>query len=160
MKTIISQTKLNLLKKPFISLNTRTFAAYLKKFNAEVSLENNQSVAKLSDVSIDIKNPLEMLLGVLGSCELHTLQFHAGKRKVPLDKVELKINAEYDSSYFLGIKEGKNTYNFIEVEVNVYSKEADKTKLAEVVQAGLERCPVANTLKYAGIKFTEKVNYL
>lgn len=160
MKTILSQSKLNLIKKQLLSIKSKTFAVNIKKFNAEVTLENNKSQAKLSDVAIDIKNPLEMLLGVLGSCELHTLQFYARKQSVMMEKVEIKINAEYDPSFFLGIKEGRNTYEFIDVELNVYSKEEDKKKLTEAVQAGLERCPVANTLKYAGIKFSEKVNYI
>jgi len=155
---MLRQSNFKLLKSQIYNSSRRTFA--LKTFNASVTMENNHSMAKLSDVSLDIKQPLEMMMGVLGSCEIHTIQFHAGKNKINLDKVEIKIKAEYDVDYFLGIKQGRNTYSYIDIEVDVHSKENDKKKLGEIIEKAMQTCPVASTIRLAGIKMNEKINYL
>ncbi len=138
--------------------NLRTFT--VNQYNVTVTTENHKSIAKISDGSIEVKRPLEMLLGVLGACLMHTLKYNSEQDKITFDKAEAKIHAEYDNEIFLEKKAGKNTYSFINVDIYVHTKESDKDKAIETVKKTFNICPVASTLRLAGIKMNENIKFL
>jgi uncharacterized OsmC-like protein len=139
----------------------KNFAKIQKYTTTNVHEAGKLTTTLSKGVTIDNRSPPEGLLGLLGACKVHSIEYQAKIRKVPIEKITIECKGEYDSEHFMGLKkEGRNTYEFINIETTIQSSEKDKKKLEEAVHKGEEHCPVLNTLKYAGIKITTKYNYL
>jgi len=149
---------LSISKNNFYSFNLKTFT--VNQYNVTVTTENHKAIAKLSDTTIEVKRPLEMLLGVLGTCLMHTLKYNSEQDNILFQKSEAKIHAEYDNEILTGKKSGKNTYSFINVDIYVHTKESDKSKARETAKKTFNMCPVASTLRLAGIKINENKKFL
>ena len=146
--------------KNFLNFSKKFFTANTKIFKASTVSEGNKTISKSPSGEFEIKAPLDALLGCAGSCEAHMIQMMAKKQKVPIEKIEVDVKGEYDLDVIMGVKKGPNTYTQIDVETRIFSSEQDKQKLEQTVKKGMEMCPVLSTLKLAGIKITEKINFL
>lgn len=148
----IAFKKFGLGKAPF-----RTFA--VKLFKTHNVFENGKTTSTLSDQSLQINHPIEGLLACAGTCEIGSIGYFAKLNKVPIDKIEVDVNAEYDMEHFAKKKSEPNTYKSINLEVKIFSSEQDKKKLEETVKKGMETCPVLSTIRLAGVPIKENVTY-
>ena len=138
------------------SLSQKSFG----KLVGSTSFDGKTELTKCKDINSQIKAPPDALIGVLSACELHSIMHHVKANAVKVEKIEVNVDAEYDSNRYLEKAPGPNTYSYINIEANIYSSEKDKAKLEKAVAKGIERCPILNTLKLAGVPIKEKVNYL
>ena len=133
----------------------------VKKFVSSSFTDGDIVTSKVgANDTLVIKAPLQDLLGVLGTCEINSIKFHAKNNNVVIQKMEVDCKAEYDLNVYLGTSKNPNTYSFIDIETRVLSIEKDRSKLEATVEKGIETCPVLSTLKLAGIKINKSVKYL
>lgn len=144
----------------FYKLGLRNFSNL--KFSANVIGQHTKTDVKLAGnpTTIEIKAPLEGVLGSVGACEVHMIELAAKKTKVDIQKIEVDIKGEYDTGVLYGTKKAPNTFDNIDMVTKIYSNEQDKAKLKETVEMGVKMCPVLNTLRLAGIKINEKIEYI
>ncbi len=161
--------KLHLFKTPFLKPSLNAFNSLTKrdfsgvnhfKVSTVHTRESNKTTSKSEKEEYEIKAPLEALLACAGSCEVHSISFFAKKNKIPIEKIEIEIKADFDTDIFTKNKEGINTYSFIDVETKITSLEKDKDRLRETVEMGIKKCPVLNTLNLSGIKINKTIKYI
>ena len=132
----------------------------IKHLKSQTILENGIHLSTLGNEKVDIKSPLDSIMAVAGTCEIHTIQYYAKVNNVNIPKIDIDVKGDYDMDIFMDKKQGSNTFSNIDINVKVYSSETDKNKLKQVVEKGMSKCPVVSTLKLAGAKITENVEYL
>ena len=123
-------------------------------------LENRKNISFIGDDKIEIKKPMEMMMAVAGTCEINSIRYFAEIDDVKIKKIDVEVRGEYEMDLLIGKKEGPNTYTSINVDTKIYSEEEDKNKLAQVVQKGIDNCPVLSTLKLSGIKININTHYI
>ncbi len=153
-------TKNFIKNRSIFQISLRNFS--LRKFKSITVSDKNGEISKQGDngSQLSIKQPLQDLLACLGTCEIHSVHFCAKQSQVPIEKMEVNCQAEYDVDLFMGKKEGRNTYSSIDIEVIVSSSEKNREKLDQTVKKGMELCPIYNTLSYAGIRINKTTKYL
>lgn len=137
----------------------KRFTSNVKTFVVSAANDGRKILATNGKETFEVKSPMEQMLVCGSTCEIHTILMIAKMRKCSIDKVEVKMTGEFDLDTFTKDKPGKITFSKIDVQTDVYSKEEDKIKLEETVNMGMEKCPVLNTFKYAGIEINKKINY-
>jgi uncharacterized OsmC-like protein len=91
-------------------------------------------------------NPVELILGALGSCQEITYRAYATALGIPLDGVSVTLDGDIDLRGFFAVDESVRAgYNAIRGTVKLESSapEADLQKLREVVNG---HCPVLDIL--------------
>jgi uncharacterized OsmC-like protein len=91
-------------------------------------------------------NPVELILGALGSCQEITYRAYATALGIPLDGVSVTLDGDIDLRGFFAVDDSVRAgYNAIRGTVRLDSSapEADLQKLREVVNA---HCPVLDIL--------------
>lgn len=152
-----------------ITTNFKVFS-FIKNFSIKISnirtfkvstyTEDSKCLAKVSSGTYEMKEPLEMVLANAGACEISTIKYYAKKNKVPIEKIEVDLRAEYDGDIFKDKKEGINTFSKVDVEIKIQSSEKDFKKLDQVIKKAIEKCPIINTLELAGIDVQKNILYL
>jgi uncharacterized OsmC-like protein len=141
----------------FNKFSSFNFAA---KFKTKAFYQNGEASTDLGENKLTkIEQPMGAILGILGACETKSIMFQAKQAKIPIEKLEIQTNSEYDlANYLDDNKKQKNTYSQpIDMHIIVSSSEKDKAKVEKVVKVGEEKCPVAQTLKNGGIVFNTKI---
>jgi uncharacterized OsmC-like protein len=157
-KNLFLRNKLNM--RNLLQYSKYNFAQ-IKNFKSTTVAEGTKEKTSIPDLNdIHIKTPLDVLMGALSACEVHSILFQAKKDGVKIEKVEVDAKGQYDLDVYLEKTKGKNTYTQIDVEARIKSSESDKKKLEEVVQKGEELCPVLSTLRLAGIKINSTIKYI
>jgi len=91
-------------------------------------------------------NPIEHLLAALASCLLIAIKFHAQKRKIRIDEIEVETKGFLDLRGFMGIGDVKPGLQKIEVNLRIKSPEPEE-KIKELIEFVEAHCPVADTLR-------------
>ncbi len=162
-------SKFNTLKT--LNNTSKSFSTTLRTYKANTTFENGKEISIISSDtpqnSYDFKTPLAALLGVLGACEVHTIQYYFKKHNIQADKISVDVKADFDVALFIGAKEinsseNRNTYSHVYIDINIKpsSESTDKDKVASVVNEAIGRCPVYSTLKLAGVPMDKTVNYI
>jgi uncharacterized OsmC-like protein len=93
-------------------------------------------------------NPVEQLLGALGSCLAIGYTANASVRGIQLEELRLELEGHIDLPVFLGLREGHAGYP--DIAVRVYLKaDAPQQRLEELHQHVLRTSPVGQTLEKA-----------
>ncbi len=158
MYTLIKNANKSLNYKNIYLFNRYFFAA---KFRGITTVSGGKEETKTTSVPhLEIKQPLDLLLGALSACEVHSILYNTKSAGIPLEKIEVEVKGEYDLDIYLGKKQGRNTYTSIEVEARIQSNYEDKKKLEESVKKGEEQCPILSTLRLANIPIKSTIKYL
>jgi uncharacterized OsmC-like protein len=89
----------------------------------------------------------EILLGVLASCLTHTYLIGAAQRNIPLDRVQVRFEAENNDAAFLGLSTDDPPYPFnIRAVVRVESGAAQE-ELKELHDYAAQTCPLTRLVR-------------
>jgi uncharacterized OsmC-like protein len=93
-------------------------------------------------------NPVEQLLGALGSCLAIGYTANASLRGIQIEDLRIELEGHIDLPVFLGLHEGYAGYSGI--SVSVYLKaDASRETLEELHQQVLKTSPVGQTIENA-----------
>jgi uncharacterized OsmC-like protein len=91
-------------------------------------------------------NPVEQVLGALGSCLAIGYTAGATARGIRIDDLRIELAGNIDLPVFFGLKEGHAGYQGIDVKVHLRA-DADNAAIAELHDAVLRTSPVGHTLQ-------------
>ncbi len=91
----------------------------------------------------------EMLLGVLASCLTHTYLIGAAQRKISLDKIQVRFEAENNDAAFLGLTTNDPSYPhniraFVQVE-----SDASLQDMQDLHDYASRTCPLTKLIRQA-----------
>lgn len=93
-------------------------------------------------------NPVEQLLGALGSCLAIGYTANASLRGIQIEELRIELEGHIDLPVFLGLREGHAGYP--DIAVNVYLKtDAPQETVEELHQQVLRTSPVGQTIEKA-----------
>jgi uncharacterized OsmC-like protein len=93
-------------------------------------------------------NPVEQLLGALGSCLAIGYTANASVRGIQIEELRIELEGHIDLPVFLGLREGHAGYP--DIAVRVYLKaEAPQETVEELHQHVLRTSPVGQTIEKA-----------
>ena len=93
-------------------------------------------------------NPVEQLLGALGSCLAIGYTANASVRGIQIEDLRIELEGHIDLPVFLGLHEGHAGYS--DVTIKVYLKAAaPQESLEELHQQVLKTSPVGQTIEKA-----------
>lgn len=91
-------------------------------------------------------NPVEYLLGALGSCFAITFEVFASQQGITLESVEVNVDAKLNAAVFLGLEEGDG--GVLNPIVRLHAKaNAPAEKIQEIAQMALLKSPVLASVK-------------
>jgi len=93
-------------------------------------------------------NPVEQLIGALGSCLAIGYAANASVAGIRIDDLRIDIEGELNLETFLGIREGNAGYETLRATVHITS-DADDATLAELHNKVVTTSPVGHTLSRA-----------
>jgi uncharacterized OsmC-like protein len=93
-------------------------------------------------------NPVEQLLGALGSCLAIGYTANASVRGIQIEELRIELEGHIDLPVFLGLREGHAGYS--DIAVRVYLKaDAPQETVEELHQQVLKTSPVGQTIEKA-----------
>jgi uncharacterized OsmC-like protein len=93
-------------------------------------------------------NPVEQLLGALGSCLAIGYTANASLRGIQLEELRIELEGHIDLPVFLGLREGHAGYP--DIDVSVYLKaDAPRETVEELHHQVLKTSPVGQTIEKA-----------
>jgi len=99
-------------------------------------------------------NPLELLLGALGSCVTLMCVAFAPKFRVNLKDVRATIEGDFDPRGFQGLANVR--YGFSQLRLVLHlDAEGDERDVERLAHFAFERCPVADTLR--GVEVEKRI---
>ena len=91
-------------------------------------------------------NPVEYLIGAVGSCYAITFEVIASQKGIKLEKVEVDIEADLNAAVFLGLEEGDGGILNPIINLKV-SASASEEQIREIANIALLKSPVLASLK-------------
>jgi len=91
-------------------------------------------------------NPVEQVLGALGSCLAIGYTAGATARGIRVEDLRIEVTGSIDLPVFFGLKAGHAGYQGIDVKVHLRA-DADPESIAELHEAVLRTSPVGHTLE-------------
>jgi uncharacterized OsmC-like protein len=134
----------------FLKFNKYFFS--LKKFKTTTDLEGRDLMSSWDDNKVKLNEPLNVILAALGGCTIHSISAQAKSDNIKIEDIKVEVEGNYDTDYFKRKKEGRNTYENIDVNVSIKVSESDKSRIYKTLEGAEVRCPILQTLKLAGIK--------
>ena len=132
----------------------------MKTFKTTVNLEGKDYICSWDSEKVKLNKPFNSLLAALGGCTIHTITQQADLKNIPIESITVESNASYDVARFYKEIEGNNTFEKIDININLKTSEKDKDKLNSMILEAEKRCPVNQTLRLAGIKINTNTKYL
>lgn len=93
-------------------------------------------------------NPVEQLIGALGSCLVIGYAANATVAGIALDDLRIDIEGELNLETFLGLKDGHAGYDTLRATVHIES-DADESAIRELHDKVVASSPVGHTLSRA-----------
>jgi uncharacterized OsmC-like protein len=93
-------------------------------------------------------NPVEQLLGALGSCLAIGYTANASARGIQVEELRIELEGHIDLPVFLGLREGHAGYSDIAVKVHLKA-DAPQEVIEEIHQQVLKTSPVGQTFEKA-----------
>jgi uncharacterized OsmC-like protein len=90
-------------------------------------------------------NPVEQLLGALGSCLAIGVAANATAREIAIQSLTVTVDGDLDLSTFLGLTQGHAGYEGIRAHITLES-EADPAAVEDLVRHVVSTSPVGHTL--------------
>lgn len=91
-------------------------------------------------------NPVEVLLGALGTCQEIVVVAYAAALGIELNKVEIKVSGEIDLRGLFNVAEVAPGFKAIHFDAQIEAKNATQEQLDQLKALGLGHCPVLDTL--------------
>ena len=92
----------------------------------------------------------ELLCGVVSTCLTHTYLIGAAWLEIPVDRVEVSVQAENNDSAFLDISTNDPDLPFgITARVTLLAPDASTQQLDELHRYARERCPITRLIRQA-----------
>lgn len=92
-------------------------------------------------------NPVEVLLGSLGTCQEIVLVAYAAALGIELEKVEIHVTGDIDLRGLFNVAEVPPGFNAIHFAADIRARNASPEQLEQLKALGLGHCPVLDTLK-------------
>ncbi|MCD6380810.1 MAG: OsmC family protein [Candidatus Odinarchaeota archaeon] len=92
-------------------------------------------------------NPVELLLGALGSCLSIITTIYAKKKGIKVDDVEVELSGQLDPRGFQGLADVRPGFQKIEAKVKIKSPES-REKLQELLDDVVKHCPVEDNIAH------------
>lgn len=132
----------------------------MKKWNAQITwkdgVENEVAIRNFAPIIIDEPttlggtdkgpNPVEYLIGAVGSCFAITFQVIASQQGIKLEKVDVNIEADLNAAVFLGLAEGDGGILNPVIKLKAETS-APAQQITEIAQIALAKSPVLLSLK-------------
>ncbi|MCM1989486.1 OsmC family protein [Oceanirhabdus seepicola] len=93
-------------------------------------------------------NPVEYLIGAVGSCFAITFEVIASQMGIKLEKVEVDIEADLNAAIFLGLEEGDGGILNPIINLRVAAS-ASEEQIKEIGNIALLKSPVLASLKHS-----------
>jgi uncharacterized OsmC-like protein len=91
-------------------------------------------------------NPVELLLGAMGTCQEIMYTLYAALLDIPLDRVRIECRGRLDLRGLFGMEEGVPA-GLVGVEFDTYlESSAERQRILELVALAERHCPVMDTL--------------
>lgn len=147
--------------KLFNKFLTRSFTQ--KVYHANSKIEQNKIISQVENEEYkEIENPVASMLGLLSTCESKSIQYFAKKNNIEIKDIIINLEGTFDySNFYDKDKSIPNTFKAIKADVTVkFSGDKKMEIVKSAVGTGIEKCPVASTLKLAGVVISHNVNYI
>lgn len=95
-------------------------------------------------------NPVEYLIGAVGSCFAITFEVIASQKGIKLETVEVDIEADLNAAVFLGLEEGDGGILNPVINLKVAAS-ASEEQIREIANVALFKSPVLASLKHSPI---------
>lgn len=92
-------------------------------------------------------NPIEYLIGAIGSCFAITFQVMASQKGIKLEMVEVDVETDLNAAVFLGLEEGYGGILNTVINLNVTSS-ASEEEVNELANIALSISPVIDSIKH------------
>lgn len=92
-------------------------------------------------------NPVEVLLGALGTCQEIVLVAYAAALGIELESVSIDVRGSVDLRGLFNVGEVDAGFDSIRFEADIKARNATPEQLEQLKQLGLAHCPVLDTLK-------------
>jgi uncharacterized OsmC-like protein len=92
-------------------------------------------------------NPVEVLLGTLGTCQEIVLVAYAAVLGIELEKVEIKVSGDIDLRGLFNVADVPSGFQGIHFEADIQASNATPEQLEQLKALGLGHCPVLDTLQ-------------
>lgn len=86
-------------------------------------------------------NPVEYLIGAVGSCFAITFEVLASQQGIKLEKVEVDIEVDLNAAVFLGLEEGNGGILNPIIKLKAVTS-ADKEQVSEIAKLAISKSPV------------------
>jgi uncharacterized OsmC-like protein len=147
--------------KTFNKLITKSFSQ--KVYHANSKIIDNKVVSQVENEQYqEINNPVASMLGLLSSCETKSIQYFAKKNNIEIKDIIINLEGTFDYSNFYDKDNSiPNTYRDIKADVTIkYSGEKNREKVESIIGFGIDKCPVASTLRLAGVAIRHNLKYI
>jgi uncharacterized OsmC-like protein len=94
-------------------------------------------------------NPVEVLLGALGTCQQIVIAAYAAALGIELNKIEIDVRGKIDLRGLLSVAEVPSGFQSINFDATIEAKNATAAQLEQLKALALAHCPVLDTLQRA-----------
>ena len=92
-------------------------------------------------------NPVEVLLGALGTCQQIVIAAYAAALGIELNEIEIDVRGKLDLRGLLSVAEVPSGFQSINFEARIEAKNASAEQLETLKSLALAHCPVLDTLQ-------------
>lgn len=92
-------------------------------------------------------NPVEVLLGALGTCQEIVIAAYAAALDIELESVEIDVRGDLDLRGLFAVGEVQAGFQSINFDANILAKNATAEQLEQLKSLALAHCPVLDTLQ-------------
>lgn len=92
-------------------------------------------------------NPVEVLLGALGTCQQIVIAAYAAALGIELNKIEIDVRGQIDLRGLLSVAEVPSGFRSINFDATIEAKNATPEQLETLKTLALAHCPVLDTLQ-------------
>lgn len=94
-------------------------------------------------------NPVEVLLGALGTCQEIVIVAYAAALGIELDEVSIDVRGEIDLRGLFSVADVPSGFSGITFDANIQARNATPEQLEQLKTLALAHCPVLDTLQRA-----------
>ncbi len=91
-------------------------------------------------------NPVEYVLGALASCQEIVIKAYAGQLGISLNYVKVEASGDLDLAGFFNLSDERPGFNKVKYTTIISTNETDPTKLQQLKDFSIERCPVLDII--------------
>lgn len=94
-------------------------------------------------------NPVEVLLGSLGTCQQIVIAAYAAALGIELEAIEIDVRGDLDLKGLFNVSDVPAGFRSITFDANIQARNATPEQLEQLKALALDHCPVLDTLQRA-----------